>query len=279
MNLLEIDAVSYATHVGQQATSEIARLLWSAADAPSLPILNWYAVGPADKADWLDELALTEGEEGEVRTLLLEQALEELGAEICRQGISQGEWLWREARERDIGNAEPDWSDMPPEQRLAWETFVNITRQAFGQIRTQQLALEDVMRPAPGSVPVSLKREDSIFEEEDGLGDMRPEAVAALRNSASYTQAAQEARETRAADQAKFNGADPAKFDHDGNGRPGGAAPPAAAPGQSQSAVEKSIARNQRKASKPSPLSVGEAPAKPPVNRGGRGRKKPSDAK
>ncbi len=278
--VMDIDAASFATNIGQTAAAQVAALLWGEQDSPAAPILNWPAANAAAPAGWVQ----AEPDENLDDVLpAIEATLDRLGLYVCAKGVDKGEWLYRQAVEWGLV---PNWgwAGMSFVQRQPWEAFVAVTLAQYRDLRAHQLALEETNRPRPASVATTLKREDSIFEELPGIGDLDPVHVESLRLSGAYRRGQEEQKQRDAqddamraaaeaenaqfdADRVAFNGANPAAFDHDGDGRPGGSAP--------RNAVEKSIDRNRRRrAPKPAPLSVGEAPVKPPVNRGGRGKRK-----
>lgn len=270
MDITQIHVGSYATRIAQVAAAEIFEI-----------INDIELFGPRDPANWFDpELDKNPDESAEI--VQRENVVEALGEYVCARKIEVGETLYRHAVEKRLVADQGHFMALPFEQRQPWETFVSTCRNVYGDLLTAQLALADARRQAVAEAPAGLKKEDSIFEDdEDDLGTLMPEAVEALRLSAGYArqhQAELQVERQRLVNiidmRARFNGADPSKFDHDGDGRPGG----------SKSAIEKSIERHSRKPNPASsssgsgpgqPLSVGEAPVKPPVNRGGRGRKKP----
>lgn len=261
MDITQIDAASFATRTAQVATAELYSLLSSENDF-SPPKPNWFNASlPADSKDPREHVD---------RQVALDGLIERLGGYVCSHQVDQGERLYRwGVMEGIVPRA--DWSAQPFELRQAFETFADTCRNTFMAISVAQLAIEEA-RTAAGIVPVGLKREDSIFADDgDTLGTLRPEAIAAGPLIGRYTRerAAEEARireqkriddaaaaVAAEADRQKFNGADPEAFDHDGDKKPGGS-------------------RKGPRRAKPAPKTVGEAPVRPPVNRGGRGRRKP----
>lgn len=262
MDITQIHAGSYATRIAQVAAAELASWLH---EHPDLTLDTWF--DPARSTPEDDSLSA----ELAARDLIVEQ----MGEYVCARRIEVGETLYRHAVDKRLVADQGHFMALPFERRQPWETFVSTCRSVYGDLLTAQLAVADARRQAVAEKPAGLKKEDSIFadDDDDDLGAMVPEAVEALRLSAQYHrqhQAELQAERQRLHDiidmRARFNGADPAKFDHDGDGRPGGSA---------KSPTGKAIARQARKPKKPPALSVGEAPVKPPVNRGGRGNKKP----
>jgi hypothetical protein len=272
MDIAQIHVGSYATRIAQVAAAEIFEI-----------INDVEPFGPRNPANWFDpELDNHPDESAEI--VRRENVVEAMGDYVCERRIEVGETLYRHAVAERLVADQGDFLALPFEQRQPWETFVSTCRHVHGDLIVRQAHVIEQRRQAEIAQPAALAREDSIFEEIESLGDLRPEAVEASRISAAIHHennvALPEARAgiQRALqgriDRLRFNGADPARFDHDGDGRPGG----------SKSAIDKSIERHARKPERPAsslsgsgpgqPLSVGEAPVKPPVNRGGRGRKK-----
>ncbi len=266
MDIAEIHVGSYATRIAQVAAAELAAVLQ---DVPDVAYDIWFDLGrnTPDDETLDDELA--------ARGVIVEA----MGDYVCARRIELGETLYRHAVDQRLVRDQGPFMDLPFEQRQPWETFVSTCRSVYGDLLVAQLAVVNARRQAQAELPAGLKREDSIFaDDDDDLGTMIPEAVEALQLSGQYQRqnaAALQAERQRIHGlidmRAKFNGADPAKFDHDGDGWPGGSKTP----------TEKAISRQARKAARAGsgagqgqPLSVGEPPARPPVNRGGRGRKK-----
>lgn len=240
MDIAQIHVGSYATRIAQVASSELAAWLQEDIDLV-VPLETWFDPSRPNPLD-------ADGEDHEAAER--QRILEAMGEYVCARRIEVGETLYRHAVGQGLVRDQGSWASLPFSQRQPWETFVSTCRAVYADLIAAQLATVDARRQALAEAP-ALKREDSIFEEEESLGTLIPEAVAALKLSPSYqrTHDSQlQAARQRIADVIAFKGADLKKFDHDGDGRPGG--------------------------SKPRALSAGEAPARAPVNRGGRGRKK-----
>lgn len=262
MNIIEIHAASFATRIGHVAAAEIAGLLLGNPELPAESLDNWFDPTRPNPME-PETYAAEENARAEI--------LDKLGEYVCKHQVEAGERLYRFATGQRVVVAIGEWAFLSFEQRQPWETFTSTCRQAFNDLKAAQLAIIDARRAAAVQAPAGLKREDSIFEEVEDTFALRPEAVEALKLTAIY-QRGQDAEKLRLADEAwdrmraeaeaynaewdKFGG-DPAKFDHDGDGKAGGSKP-----------------RGRRKG-KGQPLSVGEAPVRPPVNRGGRGNRKP----
>jgi hypothetical protein len=256
MDLINIHAGSYATRIGQTAAAEVAGLLaiedaetvWSADD-----FQNWF-----DRTRAADDAGLAD-------------ILDALGEYVCINQVDAGERLYRYATGERLVAPIGAWDTLGFAQQQPWETFTGTCRQAFNGLKAAQLAIVDARKAAALAAPSGLKLEDSIFEETEDLFALRPEAVESLKLTAIYErgQAAERQRLAFAAEDAmraeaeaynadwdKFGG-DPARFDHDGNGKPGGS-------------------KRKPKPQRPAPLSAGEAPARQRPNQGGRGNKKTS---
>lgn len=260
MDITSIHAISFATRIGQVAAAEISAWLNFPDEDFVLPHEIWFdpdRPSPEDDAGGADEVAARS------------HIVDALGDYVCSRQVEGGERLFRHAVGQQLVTPAAGWSELPFARRQPWETFASTCRQAFNDLRVAQLAVLEARRTVV--MPVTeMKLEDSIFagDEDNSLGTMVPEAMEALRLSGTFQRVRQDEMERlqgeRArllgliADRGKFNGADPAAFDHDGDGKPGGSrkrsATSGSGPGQ--------------------PLSVGEQPVRPPRNKGGRGRRK-----
>lgn len=151
-----------------------------------------------------------------------------LAAYAMSQRPPSGETLFRRSNSTD-------WAAQPVELQLAYEVFAQVAWQVGTGLIVAQAERAAPPAPAPG-----LKREDSIFEEVESLGTLRPEAIEAARLQQAAAQAVPEAK----------------------------------APSPS---VKASTSPSEGEAKEGMPLSIGEAPMRPPVNRGGRGNRKTRD--
>lgn len=138
----------------------------------------------------------------------------------------------------DQGRAAGDWAAMPLYARAAYGLFLVAAREAGRLLGEAQRLAEEAQDAAARPSPPAPKLEDTIFEPIGSLGELRPEAIEAQRLAAG--------RQDQAAAQS-------------GEAADTGDAPPAGDPRAGESGA---------------PMSVGEAPASPPVNKGGRGRRK-----
>lgn len=275
MNLIEIHAASFATRIGQVAAAEIAGLLstreeetWTASE-----FQTWFDPSLAPPAP----IHLADGSVEHYDGAFLEQCaetLDKLGEYVCKNQVEQGERLYRYATGQHVVTGIGEWAALSFEQRQPWETFTATCRQAFNDLKAAQLAILDARRAAAAQAPAGLKREDSIFEEVEDTFALRPEAVEYLRISPIYERGREaelqrlanvredELRAQAEAENAEWDkfGGDPAKFDHDGDGRAGGSRRRRPNPAHPSGSGQ--------------PLSAGEAMVRPPQNRGGRGNKK-----
>ncbi len=241
MDITTIDAVSFAIRVGQAAASELYTLL-SVDDDYRMPEPGWFnpgrfAVMPADAeaAQHLDDLAA---------------GVDALGQYACLNQVDQGERLFRWGQMKAIVPS-GDWAVLDVAGRQAFEAFTLTTRHTYLGLAVAQQAIKNA-RAAAG-VPTTLKREDSIFEETESLGTLRPEAVAASGLTARMERegAAERQRQEDLAWGALWDEAEAENREWDKEHRPKRQRPP-----------------------KPAPIAAGETVAKPAVNRGGRGNKK-----
>jgi hypothetical protein len=237
MDITKIDPVSYATRVGHMAAGEIYGLLAETSATPALEA--WYRAGDA----------------GGLETAAIAEQVLHMGLYVATNQVDQGERLWRWAVSKAYVPA-GDWPVLGFASRQAFEVFVDTARHVYLGLATAQQAA-DAARRAAGTAPAPLALEDSIFEREEALGTLRPEAVAAGPLMARY------ARERQLADaEEKAKAA-------------------AAAAAAEQEAAEEAARRAAREARpkrvpkpKPAPLSAGDTLVAPAANKGGRGNKK-----
>lgn len=218
MDILDIDAVNFAGRVGHVAAAELAGLL---THGEISPMQDWFLREPAtEEAD-------------------LGAAVDQMAGYVVRR-LCTGETLFRHL---DVG----EWDEAPLALRAAFEVFASTVASVGSKLLQDQRAAEAAMELATRPSPKPVAVEDTIFEKEESLGAMRPEAQAsAVQVAERDRQLKAEARARRKAEQAAKKAEAARETD-------------AKATASSVPAV---------------PMSVGEAPAKPPVNRGGRGKKK-----
>lgn len=229
MDILKIDPVSYATRVAHMAAGEMYGLLSDKTEAPALEA--WYRPGAPTL------------ETHEIASQVLA-----MGGYVAAQTVTQGERLYRWAVMRGFIPPGIDWSALQLADRLAFEVFVDTARNAFGGLAIEQKAVTDA-QAAAGIAPAVLKREDSIFDEQEPIGTLRPEAVAAGPMLERYQRARERAdMETRQAAEA-----------------------------ERKKQERKDAAAARKAAARPmTALSAGETLVAQQPNKGGRGKTKPT---
>lgn len=227
MNILEIDAVNFAGRVGHVAAAELAGLLNHGEVRPEV---GWFA-----------------GELGAEAGAALGERIDGMAGYVLQRQCS-GETLYR------AHGGAMEWQACSPWMWHCYDLFVVTVLAVGSRLLAEQRWMEAAHRQA-AQANAPLKLEDSIFEREESLGTLRPEAVAAAAQMAAHEAASKaEARTRRRLQEARR--------------RAERAAASVAEAEQAHGAAAAELS------STPAPMSVGEAPAKPPVNRGGRGRKK-----
>lgn len=164
-------------------------------------------------------------------------------AEYALKRLCSGETLYRAH-----GGTTP-WGNLEPWVRDCYDLFAVTVAGIGSKLLVRQQNAERQRAVETFSKAIATPLEDTIFEKEEGLGAQRPEAKEAQKLIAQADQAKKrEARAKRKAQEAQERQAKAAGKAAD---KPDPSTPPA-------------------------PMSAGEPPAKPPVNRGGRGRRKPA---
>lgn len=187
----DVDALSFAARTAQDAAAGLYGLFVT---DEGVPVDDW--------------LGLRQG--------TLEGALEQLVRFIVDYGTDNPETVWLQAVSEGLAIREAaHFRDLPFARRQAFATFTRVAAATHAAIAQVQAATEQAhaaLLAAAATPP--LKREDSILEEHGRLDELIPGGKEFL--------AQQDAQ------RARFNGANPAAFDHDGDGKPGGSkAPPA----------------------------------------------------
>jgi hypothetical protein len=232
MDLNSIAATSVAIRAGQVAAAELCNLLTHEEDDVPSPI-----------EDWFDPRGFAE--EPPTRELIEElgSKVDRLGGYVCHSADPvSGERLYRWAVIEGIVRR-GEWADQTFARHQAYDIFALTVRAAYTPLKAEQARLAAEGAPPPQQLGLAL--EDSIFEETEGLGAMRPEAIAAAPLIAAYDQAAAKRAKEPAKPKRKVHATE--------------------VPDDLEPHVP--FANNQI-------LSIGEAPVKPPVNRGGRGKRK-----
>lgn len=229
MDILAIDAASFAARTAHVAASELYGLLL---DANGAAIDHWYD----------DRAEKKSGEE-------IAEDVAAMADYVMRRMCS-GETLF--LRNQVEGSAAVGaFLDQPFERQQAYSLFATVMTSVGSTLLAEQVRAEHDLDLATRPDPAKIALEDTIFEPVEGLGTMRPEAVAAQQLIADHDQAVKvERRAKRKAAEAQRKSAKAGDAPKTDKGNP----------------------------ASPAPMSVGEAPLAPPINRGGRGRKKTGGA-
>lgn len=242
MDLNSIEATSVAIRAGQVAAAELMNLLTREDDEPPRPIEDWFGPGQEPDASLQQDVGRTLE-----RITRLGEIVDKLGGYVCHSADAvSGERLYRWAVHEDLVRR-GEWGDLPFGQRQAYDLFALVTRSAHVPLKAEQDRLAAIGAEPPKQLGLAL--EDSIFEPEESLGKLRPEAVAAAPMIDRYYR---ETAARRAQEKATKDAARKAKELPPGEWAPKATPKPSGAP-----------------------LSVGEAAHTPPApNRGGRPRTK-----
>lgn len=168
----------------------------------------------------------------------------ELGELAAQRGVPNGEALWRYAAARGFTDTRA-WSMELPQRKAAYQLFLVSFSEAFRLLMLLQGG--EIARNIQTTPAAALRLEDSIFEPDEPLSTLRPEAIEAARFTAEVRNNF-EGNSSRAQNAANCA--------------------PADKPDEAFWAAQHAAARQ--------PLSIGEGPVRPPVNRGGRGHRKDS---
>ncbi|MBZ9856746.1 hypothetical protein LB566_23420 [Mesorhizobium sp. CA13] len=225
MDILEIDAVSFAGRVAHVAAAELAGLLKF---GEVRPFPTWFAVG--DIAEDHDVTA----------------DIEAMAAYVSRR-LCIGETLYRSR------NA-ADWGGEDPAIKMAYDLFASTAASVVSKLLTAQAQAEKALELETRPPAAAIALEDTIFETEESLHTLRPEAVQAQKQVAAYDQAQKADRKAKREAKALADAAKRAT-------RP-------------QSGAVTVTRRVGEMKGTPAPMSIGEAPPAAPVNRGGRGNRK-----
>ncbi|TPM06774.1 MULTISPECIES: hypothetical protein [unclassified Mesorhizobium] len=220
MDILEIDAVSFAGRVAHVAAAELAGLL---VFGEVRPLPTWFAAG-TDLAEGYD----------------VTTDIEAMAVYVSRR-LCIGETLYR-------SRSATDWEDVDPAIKMAFDLFASTTASVVSKLLASQEQAEKDLELATRPPAPAIAVEDTIYETEESLHTLRPEAVQAQKQIAHYDQAQKADRKAKREAKAL---ADAAKR-----------------------ATRSSTSATKHVGDKPAPMSVGEAPPAAPVNRGGRGHKK-----
>lgn len=241
MDITLIDAVSYATRVGNVAAAELYGLL---ADGEG-PAINWF--NPTSQ--------LVDAELEEKWIEWLGDQVAELGQYVCINLVEQGERLYRWGGSKGIVPT-VDWVLLDVADKQAFEAFVDTVRHTFIGLSIAQQAQANARAAAGVRPPEKPALEDTIFEKEESIHTLRPEAIAAAPLQARLQRETEDAEKRVAAEKAAQDEAD------------------AAAAEKKRRADKAAATRAANRASKPAPMSAGETVVAPAPNRGGRAKTK-----
>ncbi len=239
MDITTIDAISYATRVGNVAAAELYGLL---ADGEG-PALNWFNPASQLVDDGLEETWLE----------WLGDQVAELGKYTCINLVDQGERLYRWGGSQGIVPL-GEWALLDVAGKQAFEAFVDTVRHTFVSLSVAQQAQANARAAAGVRPPEKPNLEDTIFEREESIFTLRPEAIAAAPLQARLRRETEEAEKRAAAEKAAQDEAD------------------AAAVEKKRRADKAAATRAANRANKPAPMSAGETVVAPATNRGGRGK-------
>jgi hypothetical protein len=233
MDILEIDAVSFAARTAQVAAAELYGLL---AHGVTTGIVNWYDGSGTELGD--------EKIEDDVAAMAAYTAKRKCAGETL--------FIWNFQNGRAAGDTGRQiFAEQSFARRLAYDLFASTMVNVAWKILDAQQAREAVLRQAQDEAARAaqkVKLEDTIFEPEEGLGTLRPEAQEAASQVAAYDHAQADERRRKRAEQKDRE--------------------------EQENAAAAAAAAKGRQRARPAPMSAGEAPPAAPVNRGGRGNKK-----
>lgn len=176
-DILAIDAVSFACRAGQVAAAEIFMLLEG---IDQMHAIVWYRSGQLPP-------------QPDHRTFeVVEREVNELAAYVCQRESNDGERLRIYAHSQGMEVAGGLWIHQSLPTRMAFTVFAETCLSVYRTIdRTQ--AAERAARAIEAAAPnPGLKREDSIFEETESLGELIPGVLEGF--AASERQRAKAAR-------------------------------------------------------------------------------------
>lgn len=253
MDILTIDATSYAARVAQRAAGELYALLAAGPDTGSGPGQPQAAPYNGPVNHWFDPAQANADPE------TINAVIQDFATYVAKKGDVAGETLFRHGADAGLYPGEA-WEGLDLARQLAFSTFADAMRHVGGGLAVAQKAIADARREDPAGVVTTIAAEDSIFGKVEGLFDLRLEAIAASGLSARYNQAQAQERLRQRREQLK-------REQQQRNATTGNVLAEADAP---------AAAEPKAKRAKPKPKALGEAVAKKPVNAGGRNRKKSS---
>ncbi|MEM7303802.1 MAG: hypothetical protein AAF468_22225 [Pseudomonadota bacterium] len=244
----DFDPVSYAAVVGSAAATDFYDL--TRPDLSDVGGSLWFELAGHPVPEGGRSPGQAEAYQADLR-----DAYTRLAAYVCERGIDREETAWIFATLEQLIDTEAErFADEPLDRRTAFKLFVQTARTVHDTLKSAQTAAQwEASRPAPET----LKREDSIFEDDEPMDALTDAAKEQAENDKAR------AKLQKAAD-AKRKALDKQTTAASETARP------------KRSAASKAAGKGTAK--KPEPLSAGTPMAKKPANRGGRGRKKSSAA-
>ncbi len=174
-SIKEIDPVDFAGGVAHVAAAQLFSFLSTTQNMEGLTAVNWFCGGSNETDD-------------------LQRSVTQF-ADYAVRADAGGEQLWRWGNiQGHVTQDIPDsgsFDELALPYRFAFSLFAEISKIAHRQIDQLQLEIRraEAAKEAAANVP-ALKLEDSIFEEQDGLGDMEPHQAQFLKDQAALDQAA-----------------------------------------------------------------------------------------
>ena len=188
MAVLDLDATSFATAVAQVAAARWAALIAHRGAVELAP--QWFQ--PAGDIP-VEELAM------------LEQKVQALGDYVCRRTVTNPEQLALHAAISGISDPGP-WEQMGFAERQGWAMFAGVCLTAFAAVTGEQQAAQARLEAETAAPPPGLKREDSIFEDEEGLGALDKDRLGGLAGAARPAPQQQAAEDSGALSAGKAGG-------------------------------------------------------------------------
>lgn len=160
MDILDIDALSFAGRTAHVASAEIYGML---EHGEVRPIVDWFSPSGS-----------------ELEPELVEGSIAAMAGYVLHRRCS-GETLFHFAQPGQ------DWPGQSYARRTAYDLFAATIASVGSKLLDEQRKAEEALELATRPTSTVLL-EDTIFEPEEGLGTQRPEAVAAQKGIADYDQ-------------------------------------------------------------------------------------------
>lgn len=175
-DILAIDAVSFAARAAQVAAAEIFMLLEG---VDPMAAVIWYQSG--NRLPDAGELVDRPSQDAEIARI--EAEINTLAAYVCKVESASGEQLRNFAETRGMYVLTLPWTEVPLPTRMAYSLFAETCLSVWRSLDLVQAAerAARALEAAPDNPP--LKREDSIFEETESLGELIPGVLEGLAAS------------------------------------------------------------------------------------------------